>query len=99
MTVYLILLLPSCQGIFVDKPLWLVYHQLFRMEKSPLLISLLFGLAAGIANLLGGIVVLYAKRLNPHFLKYFIAFGSGFLLAAVFLKMIPISLELSPLSP
>jgi ZIP family zinc transporter/zinc and cadmium transporter len=69
------------------------------MENSSLLVSLVFGLAAGVANLLGGIVALYAKKLNPHFLKYCIAFGSGFLLAAVFLKMIPLSLEFSPLAP
>lgn len=56
-------------------------------------ISLLLGLLAGLANLLGGILAVTSKRITPSLLKYFVAFGAGFLLAAAFLKMIPISFE------
>src|SRR3989337_638790 len=69
------------------------------MSTDLVLLGLILGLVAGLANLLGGLVVVSAKRWDPHFLKYFIAFGSGFLLAAVFLKMIPISLEHTVLAP
>ena len=60
---------------------------------------LIFGLLAGAANLLGGFWIIRTKRISPLFLKYCLAFGSGFLLAAVFLKMIPISLKHLSIAP
>ncbi|MGH9356414.1 MAG: ZIP family metal transporter, partial [Terriglobia bacterium] len=63
---------------------------------SPLAISLILGVAAGIANVLGGIVV-YARAWRRTFLAYFIALGSGFMLATALTEMIPESLRLAPL--
>ncbi len=51
-------------------------------------------LAAG-ANLLGGAVVTW-RRWDDRFLRYGVALGAGFMLAAVLLKMLPASTELTP---
>ncbi len=61
--------------------------------------TLILGTVAALANIFGGFVVTARAHWNQEFLKYFIAFGSGFLLAAVFLKMIPVSYEQSKLAP
>jgi ZIP family zinc transporter/zinc and cadmium transporter len=68
------------------------------MRLSPLALSLLFGLAAAAANVLGGLVVVARRHWNEMFLKYFVGLGAGFMLAATFLKMLPTSLELAPTS-
>src|SRR5688572_15121748 len=57
-----------------------------RMRNSPLVLSLLFGLAAAAANVLGGLVVVMRRHWNEMFLKYFVGLGAGFMLAATFLK-------------
>ncbi len=69
------------------------------MRLSPFGWSLILGSAAAAANVFGGYVVTRRKHWNEIFLKYFIGLGAGFMLAAVFLRMLPESLELSPLSP
>src|SRR5487761_1274855 len=62
---------------------------------SYLWISLILGLVAGIANLLGcGIVG--ARPWSRSFLTYFIALGAGFMLATALAEMIPQSFKLSP---
>jgi ZIP family zinc transporter/zinc and cadmium transporter len=66
------------------------------VRLSPLALSLIFGLAAAAANVLGGLVVVVRRHWNEMFLKYFVGLGAGFMLAATFLKMLPISLELAP---
>jgi ZIP family zinc transporter/zinc and cadmium transporter len=66
---------------------------------SPLGWSLLLGAAAAAANVLGGLIVVSRKHWNEIFLKYFIAVGAGFMLAAVFLRMIPESMRLSEKAP
>lgn len=53
---------------------------------------LLFGLLAAFANVLGGLVVSGPRRFSEQYLKYFIAVGAGFMLAAAILKMVPESL-------
>ena len=68
------------------------------MRQSPLTLSLIFGLAAASANIIGGLVVVMRRHWNEMFLKYFVGLGAGFMLAATFLKMLPISLELAPVS-
>jgi zinc and cadmium transporter len=60
-------------------------------------ISLLLGLVAGLANLFGGAIV-SARPWSRSFLAYFIALGSGFMLAMVLTDMIPESFHLSPAS-
>lgn len=59
-----------------------------------LLLSLLLGLTAAGANIFGGVMIVrhYWRR---EVLKYFIALGSGFMLATALLEMVPEGLELT----
>jgi ZIP family zinc transporter/zinc and cadmium transporter len=66
---------------------------------SPLQWSLLLGVAAAAANVVGGLVVVARREWNDMGLKYFIALGAGFMLAATFLRMLPESLRLSTRAP
>ncbi len=52
---------------------------------------LLFGLLAAGANLVGGLVLIRAgaHRIGERFLKYLVALGAGFMLAAIFLEIVP----------
>lgn len=61
------------------------------MGSSPLII--LYGLTAAAANVLGGFLV-SSHKLGQTALRYLIALGAGFMLAAVFLKIIPESIEI-----
>jgi zinc and cadmium transporter len=56
------------------------------------LVIIVYGLAAAAANLLGGLLV-SARKLGQTALRYLIALGAGFMLAAVFLKIIPETIE------
>ncbi len=58
-------------------------------------ISLILGVVAGLANLFGASIV-SAKSWSRSFLTYFIALGSGFMLATAMTEMIPESLRLAP---
>lgn len=51
----------------------------------------LFGLLAASANLLGGwlLITSSAHRLGVRFLKYLVALGAGFMLAAIFIEILP----------
>lgn len=52
---------------------------------------LLFGLLAAGANVLGGLILVKsgAYRLGERFLKYLVALGAGFMLAAIFIEILP----------
>ncbi len=52
---------------------------------------LLFGLLAAGANVLGGLVLVQSgvQRLGERFLKYLVALGAGFMLAAIFIEILP----------
>jgi zinc transporter ZupT len=52
---------------------------------------LLFGLLAAAANVVGGLVLVTsgAHRLGERFLKYLVALGAGFMLAAIFIEILP----------
>src|SRR6476659_1981727 len=52
---------------------------------------LLFGLLAAAANVLGGLVLVKsgAHRYGERFLKYLVALGAGFMLAAIFIEILP----------
>src|SRR5215813_4186054 len=52
---------------------------------------LLFGLLAAGANVIGGVVLVKsgAHRLGERFLKYLVALGAGFMLAAIFIEILP----------
>jgi zinc transporter ZupT len=67
------------------------------MSKTSLII-IVYGLAAAGANLLGGLFV-SSRQLGQTALRYLIALGAGFMLAAVFLKIIPETIEQWPGSP
>lgn len=60
-------------------------------------ISLILGVAAGVANLFGASIV-SARAWSRPFLTYFLALGSGFMLATAMIEMIPESLRLKPVS-
>src|SRR5262245_46583220 len=60
--------------------------------------SLSFALAAALANVIGGLIVVSNKRARKS-LRYFIALGSGFMLGTVFLEMFPESMELTKAAP
>ena len=62
------------------------------------LIIIAYGLAAAGANLLGGLLV-SSRKLGQAALRYLIALGAGFMLAAVFLKIVPETIEQWPGSP
>jgi zinc transporter ZupT len=55
------------------------------------LVTIAYGLAAASANFLGGLLV-SSRRVGQTTLRYLIALGAGFMLAAVFLKIIPESI-------
>lgn len=52
---------------------------------------LLFGLLAAGANLLGGFILIKsgAHRFGERFLKYLVALGAGFMMAAIFIEIVP----------
>lgn len=67
--------------------------------ETPFLLSVLLGLGAAAANVLGGLVVVSRRSSNLLLLKYFVALGAGFMLAATFLRMLPESLKLTDRAP
>lgn len=52
---------------------------------------LVFGTLAAVANLIGGLMLASsrAQRLNERILKYLVALGAGFMLAAIFIEIVP----------
>ncbi|MBI3665965.1 MAG: redox-regulated ATPase YchF [Acidobacteria bacterium] len=65
-----------------------------RLTPIPEMLPLLLGLTAALAEVFGGLIIV-RRRWERRFLHYFIALGAGFLLAAVFLEMIPEALRLA----
>jgi ZIP family zinc transporter/zinc and cadmium transporter len=59
---------------------------------NPLVLSFVLGLAAAAANIFGGAVIVQ-KDWDHRYLRYFIALGSGFMLATAIAEMIPESLK------
>lgn len=64
---------------------------------NPVGLSFLLGLTAAAANVVGGLIVLEHPVLREKriYLKYFIAIGSGFMLATALLEMVPESYQQS----
>ncbi len=60
---------------------------------SPIAIAVLLGLTAAAANVFGGAVIVQ-KQWNRDYLKYFVALGSGFMLATSLVEMVPTSVRL-----
>jgi zinc transporter ZupT len=65
---------------------------------TPLVTSLCFGALAALANVFGGLIIIRTDW-HREYLKYFLAFGSGFMLAAAFLEMVPQSLAMLHFAP
>src|SRR5215472_1940614 len=63
------------------------------LPPSRVLLALALGLTAAAANVLGGLFIV-RREWSREYLKYFVALGAGFMLAAVFLEVIPESLRL-----
>ncbi len=59
----------------------------------PLLLSCVLGLTAALANLLGGAIIV-RRSWERSYLRYFVALGSGFMLATAMMEMVPASLDL-----
>ena len=60
---------------------------------SPILTSVLLGLTAAGANVFGGAIIVQ-KHWERSYLRYFVALGAGFMLAAALVEMVPQSIEL-----
>ncbi len=60
---------------------------------SPRELSLILGAVAGLADVVGGALVVSRRHWDRTFLQYFLALGAGFMLAVAFLRMVPESLE------
>lgn len=56
-------------------------------------LSLLLGVAAALADVAGGFVLVKAEKVQ-RYLRYFVALGAGFLMATSILEMLPESLKL-----
>ena len=61
---------------------------------NPILLSILLGLTAAAANGFGGAVIVQ-KHWERNYLRYFVALGSGFMLATALLEMVPESFQLA----
>src|SRR5579864_3523065 len=59
---------------------------------SPITLSILLGLTAAAANGFGGAVIIQ-KNWDRSYLRYFVALGSGFMLATALLEMVPESIR------
>ena len=61
---------------------------------NPITTSILLGLTAAAANGFGGAVILH-RSWGEKYLRYFVALGSGFMLATALLEMMPESMRLT----
>lgn len=56
-------------------------------------LSILLGIFAALANVLGGVVLVRARGIEPY-LRYFVSLGAAFLMSAALLEMMPESMRL-----
>src|ERR1700732_763731 len=59
---------------------------------SAIVISVLLGLTAALANVFGGAIIVQ-RNWERSYLRYFVALGAGFMLATAIVEMVPESLE------
>ena len=62
---------------------------------NPIYISVLLGLTAAAANVFGGAIIVQ-RNWERRYLRYFMAVGSGFMLATALVEMFPESLRVAP---
>jgi ZIP family zinc transporter/zinc and cadmium transporter len=60
----------------------------------PILLSLVMGLTAAAADAFGGALIVQ-RTWERHYLKYFVALGSGFMLATALVEMVPEGIRLA----
>jgi ZIP family zinc transporter/zinc and cadmium transporter len=60
---------------------------------NPILLSVLLGLTAAVANVFGGAIIVQ-KNWDRSYLRYFVALGAGFMLATSIVEMVPASVAL-----
>ena len=63
-------------------------------DTTRIFLALLLGVVAAGANLLGGVLISH-RQWSRHYLKYFIALGAGFMLAASLIEMVPEAMRLA----
>src|SRR5271167_504851 len=68
--------------------------QTIPVPASRMLLALVLGLTAAAANILGGLFILH-REWSRQYLKYFLALGAGFMLAAAILEILPESVALT----
>jgi len=61
-------------------------------HMNPILLSILLGLTAAVANVFGGAIIVQ-KNWDRSYLRYFVALGAGFMLATSIVEMVPASVE------
>lgn len=61
---------------------------------NPIVLSVLLGLTAAIANIFGGALIVQ-KNWDHSYLRYFVALGAGFMLATSIVEMVPASVAMS----
>jgi zinc and cadmium transporter len=64
------------------------------VPAARMVLALGLGLTAAAANILGGLFILH-REWSRQYLRYFLALGAGFMLAAAVLEILPTSVELS----
>src|ERR1700745_768932 len=62
---------------------------------SPLALTIILGLTAALADGVGGLIIIQ-RHWERRYLRYFMAVGSGFMLATALVEMFPESLRLAP---
>lgn len=64
------------------------------VTTARMLLALVLGLTAAAANILGGLFILH-REWSRQYLKYFLALGAGFMLAAAVLEILPESVAMT----
>ena len=62
---------------------------------SPLALTIILGLTAALADGVGGLIIIQ-RHWERRYLRYFMAVGSGFMLATALVEMLPESLRIAP---
>src|SRR5262249_57445353 len=62
---------------------------------SPLALTVILGLTAALADGVGGLIIIQ-RHWERRYLRYFMAVGSGFMLATALVEMFPESLRVAP---
>src|SRR6185369_12258438 len=84
----------ASQAAVESAPIMMFAGSPIPVSGSRMLLALLLGLTAAAANILGGLFILY-REWSRQYLKYFLALGAGFMLAAAILEILPESVAMT----